>query len=413
MKMRDNFFKSIIVLITSFGLLMLSSCRDDESAQPINPGGSRVIEEDPLVTVFNSFRLEDRTEGGIDASISISGNRNGTVQILRDAEDYFLDFSGFSNIEESIDRDSSIIASRFAVFLATSGTELGAQNSFDARDQPIYIGTLETNGASRMELKPASNNGGEVILGGVTINTNGDIELSGSGFIIEQRSRGSRNEWYDWVILHPFEGENLRPITYPGIVADLDADHRLEQNFNLIYNTSDLLDQTDEESSDINPSNINNGMASLVSYKNQSFIRLSNFMNINEVIDRDHPNVIASQFAVFLAVSGFDLDDQNSFDEGDRPVYIGILEENGFQDIPLISDPENDSGLVTLGDNNIVINTNENIRLDVNGFIVQQKSTGGRELTYDWIILHPFEGGDLRPISYPGIVANLNAAGEL
>lgn len=410
MKINNNFLR-FTVLIISCGLLTLS-CGGDDSSEPINLV-SPPEEEVALEQVFNNFVLEDRTEGGVDASMSISMINNGSVQMLRDSLEgnYFLNFSGFMNIGAAIDRSPDIIASRFAVFLATSGAELATQNSFETGDQPVYIGNLETNESSRMALIPAENAGG--LIGGITVNTNANIALTGQGSVREQQSTGVRNAMYDWVILHPFEGENLRPITYPGIVANLDGAHQLEQNFVSILNAVTLQDRTEGGANPENSvSNINNGSASVISYDNQTFIRFSDFMNINEPIDRDNPNIIASRFAVFLAISGEELETQNSFDEGDQPVYIGNIEANGFQDMLFTPSSENVNGEVILGSNNITINSNENINLDANNFIIQQQSSGNRNLAYSWIILHPFEGEDLRPISYPGIVANLSAESE-
>ena len=44
--------------------------------------------------------------------------------------------------------------------------------------------------------------------------------------------------------------------------------------------------------------------------------------------------------------------------------------------------------------------------------IIPQDSTGTRVVAYDWVVLHPFQGGNLRPVGYPSIVADLDAENE-
>ena len=136
-----------------------------------------------------------------------------------------------------------------------------------------------------------------------------------------QRSTGSRNAWYDWVVLHPFQGDALRPITYPGIVADLDADNQLSQNFEMILNEFTLEDRTEGDGT-ANASGIDNGTASIVSYDGGTFIRLSDFNNIDDAIDRNYPNIVSPQYAVFLTTAGAGLGAQNAFGTGDEPCLL-------------------------------------------------------------------------------------------
>jgi len=419
-------------------LTLLASCSDDDDTVIPNDDDDIEIvdptEEDPtegdtpiegddtpaiadLEMVFNRFLLEDRTEGGDTASESISGIDNSYAQMLREEEDgrHYIGLTNFANVEEPIDRNfPNIEASRFAVFLTIAGAGLGTQNGFDAGDLPIYIGELETNGESVIRLIPAEGNGGTITIGGIDVNTRAteDITLTSTGDIMPQRSTGSRNSWYDWVVLHPFQGDALRPITYPGIVADLDADRQLSQNFEMIFNEFTLEDRTEGDGT-VSASGIDNGTASIVSYDGGTFIRLSDFNNIDDAIDRNYPNIVSPQYAVFLTTAGAGLGAQNAFDTGDLPVYIGTLSANGFQDIELTPSINNENGSVTLGANQITINTNPNIEVDADGFITEQTSTGSRAILYDWIVLHPFEGENLRPITYPGIVADLDGANEL
>ena len=398
----------------------------DTPETPETPETAEVpVDETPAIAdlemVFNRFLLEDRTEGGDTASESISGIDNGYAQMLRDEEDgmHYIGLTDFANVGEPIDRNfPNIEASRFAVFLTTAGAGLATQNGFDAGDLPIYIGELETNGENVIRLIPAEGNGGTITLGGVDVNTRAteDITLTSTGDIAPQRSTGSRNAWYDWVVLHPFQGDVLRPITYPGIVADLDADRQLSQNFEMTFNEFTLEDRTEGGTdSGISISGIDNGTASIVSYDDQTFIRLSDFNNIDQGIDRNPTGIISTEYAVFLTTAGAGLGTQNTYGPGDEPVYIGTLSSNGFLDMALTPATENAEGSVTFpgANGDITVNTNANIQVDANGFITEQLSTGDRGVFYDWIVLHPFQGDVLRPISYPGIVADLDGANEL
>lgn len=409
--------------------LLIASCSSDDDAVTTND--EIVTEEEVVVTppvdpivdengpeiadlnlVFNKYKLEDRTEG--DALLNASGIDNGYGQMLtNDASDeYYIGLTDFNNIDEPIDRNHpNIIASQFAVFLTTAGASLDAQSAFDEGDRPIYIGTLINNGENVIELIPAAENGGDIVIGGVTISTNTTFTTNSGGYIIPQRSTGSRNSWYDWVVLHPFEGDNLRPISYPGIVADLDADHQLEQNFEQTYNTFALEDRTDSDAV-ANPSGIDNSDALIVSYDGASYLRLSDFNNIDGIIDFMYPNITASQFAVFLTTGSAPLNTQNGYDAGDQPVYLGTVDANGFQDLALKPFSGNENGSVQLGANGISINTNSNIAVNADGDIIPQDSTGARAVAYDWIVLHPFQGENLRPVGYPSIVADLDAENE-
>ena len=397
--------------------LLISSCSSDDNTinnivddETPDPQEETITIAD-LNQVFNKYKLEDRTDS--DAIANPSGVNNGYATMLTNAnkDEYYVGLTDFNNIEQAIDLNNpSIIASQFAVFLTTSGSDLNTQNGFDEGDRPVYIGTLVTNGENVIKLIPATENGGSVIIGGQTIETNptSALTLNSDGFIVPQKSTGSRNTWYDWLVLHPFEGDNLRPISYAGIVADLDADHQLEQNFELTYNAFNLEDRTDGDGV-TNPSGIDNSYASIVSYDDANYLRLTDFNNIEASIDLNYPAIEASSFAIFLTTAGAALNTQNGYDVGDRPVYLGTLEVNGFQDIALKPYAGNETGAVSIGANETNINTNPNIQVNDSGDIIPQTSTGSRALAYDWIVLHPLEGDNLRPIGYPGVVADLNA----
>ena len=420
-------YASIFAAIT-----VLASCSSDDDSiteeTPIDIPNDDAevilpVEGNPAIAdlemVFNRFLLEDRTDS--DGAVNPSGINNGYAQMLRASEDgeHYIGFTDFNNVDEVIDfQHPTITASRFALFLTTVGAGLGVQNGFDEGDLPIYIGELEMNGESVVRLIPAEGNGGEINVGGVTINTRNtaDILLTATGDIAPQRSTGSRNSWYDWVVLHPFQGDNLRPVGYPSIVADLDADHQLPQNFEMTFNEFTLEDRTEGGTeSGVSISGIDNGTASIVSYDDQTFIRLSDFNNIDQGIDRNPRGIISTEYAVFLTTAGAGLGAQNDFDAGDLPVYIGTLSSNGFLDIALTPAAENADGSVTFtgANGDITVNTNANMQVDANGFITEQLLTGDSGVFYDWIVLHPFQGEVLRPITYPGIVADLDGANEL
>lgn len=407
-------FNTLFFLATT---LLIMSCSNDDNGIDTSPDNATTEPTEEVITitelngVFNKYALEDRTDS--DAASNPSGIDNGYARMLTndDKDAYYIGLTDFNNVEEAIDLNNpSIIASQFAVFLTTSGSDLSTQSGFDQGDRPIYIGTLVTNGENVIELIPSADNGGSVVIGGRTIETNltSSLTLNSDGFIVPQKSTGSRDTWYDWVVLHPFEGDDLRPIGYAGIVADFDADHQLEQNFELTYNVFNLEDRTDSDGT-TNPSGIDNSYASIVSYDDANYLRLTDFNNIEESIDLNYPAIVASRFAIFLTTAGAALNTQNAYDEGDRPVYLGTLEVNGFQDIALKPYAGNETGAVSIGANETNINTNPNIEVNDQGDIIPQTSTGSRAIAYDWIVLHPLEGDDLRPIGYPGVVADLNA----
>jgi len=408
--MIETRIKKTITLLGLTAAFLVACSSDDDSIASGDVGESSVS----LTQVFNKFELEDRTDG--EADVNPSGIDNGYVSMLRDGEDgkYYLNFTNFQNIGENIDFSfPDIRASRFAVFLTTAGASLSTQNNFDNGDLPIYIGTIDENGELKLRLTPEEVTGNSVTIGGKTISVRNtsDVMLTSEGDVKMQRSTGSRKAWYDWVVLHPFQGEELRPTIYPSIVADLDADNQLDQNVTLIYNKFALEDRTDGDA-EANPSGIKNDYASIVEYNDATYIRLNNFQNIEQSIDRNFPDIEASRFAVFLTTAGASLATQNNFDEGARPVYIGELTTNGFNDLELKPGTGNETGTVEIGANRTEIKTNPSILLE-NGFISQQTSTGGIGVLYDWIVLHPFQGDDLRPINYPGIVADLDGTNEL
>ena len=413
--------KSIMRLgISAFfsAALLLTSCSNDDDAIDTNSGTEEVTIAG-LNLVWNKYKLEDRTDK--DGAVNPSGVDNGYAKMLMndDATKFYLGLTNFDNIDKVIDvQHPNVTASKFAVFLTTAGAGLGAQNDFNEGDRPIYIGELTMNGENVIALKPHST-GGDLTIGGQSIKTRltSSVTLTKEGFVTKQKSLNS-DKWYDWVVLHPFEGENLRPITYPGIVADLDATNDLDQNIkiadlNKVWNKFKLEDRTDGKA-DENPTGIDNGYAKMLMNDDASrfYFGFTGFNNVGKAIDLMNPNIEASRFAVFLTTAGAGLGAQNGFDEGDRPIYIGTLTKNGEGVMSL--KPHATGGKLTIGGQEIYTRPTSGVTVTADGFVnVKTKSTGSKNTYYDWVVLHPYQGDNLRPISYPGIVADLDAAGDL
>ena len=147
------------------------------------------------------------------------------------------------------------------------------------------------------------------------------------------------------------------------------------------------------------------------SENNKFYLKLNDFQNIGQAIAL-MPNgatLTADSFAIFITTAGAGLTTQNAYDEGDQPVHIGTLTSNGAQEIPLLVTNKPDA--ITLGGQ--TINTNQNVATNAGGYMTPQTSTGSRAIAYDWIVLHPYVGGVLRPTTYPGIVADLDKANDL
>jgi hypothetical protein len=53
--------------------------------------------------------------------------------------------------------------------------------------------------------------------------------VNGDGYILPQKG-ATVGKWYDWVILHAYEGDTLIPAEYPGFVIDFDAESENTNN---------------------------------------------------------------------------------------------------------------------------------------------------------------------------------------
>ncbi len=319
--------------------------------------------------VWNSFSIEDRRNNTNPGDIGI-----GTARLVRDDFSYyFFEFSGF-NTSDAADTE-------YAVYSTVAGAALSTQQGFDASERPILLDTI-SKGTSTIHVALPS---------------------------APTRATGGSQRFYDWIVIYPLTGADTDA---PGIVADLDATN-LEPR-RQVWNSFLLEDRTTADNATYRSGN--NGSARIITNADQGrtryWLNLTDFQNIGQAIARGSGSIVADSFAIFMATAGAGLNTQNGFDEGDQPVYVGTLVSNGAQYIPMLvsaARPDN----VTLGANNIVVNTNSGVSLDDNNYMIPQRSTGSRGLWYDWVILHPYEDANLRPITYPGIVADLDRDNEL
>ena len=118
------------------------------------------------------------------------------------------------------------------MFLTVAGADLNTQGGFDESERPVFIGVLEDNGAQCVPLLEGDVADLDAVNGrGIEFNlNNGGVSLNEDGYITPQRATGGSNRWYDWVVLMPIDADGVRPISYAGFAADLDATNELAQN---------------------------------------------------------------------------------------------------------------------------------------------------------------------------------------
>ena len=326
--------------------------------------------------VWNNFNIEDRRSNTNPGDIGI-----GYARLIQDDNGYFFyEITGFN----TADADGT----EYYVYTTVAGAPLATQNGFANEDErPRMVMNLE--GTAPFTITKGS---GTIY---VPLTTSPGPAASGRMF--------------DWVVIYP---TGTSDFSGPGIVADLDAQALLPRK--QIWNRFQIEDRTALDL-DPNSATATNGYARLITNQDQGrsryWLNLTNFQNVNQPIVRGNGNITATSFAVFLTVAGANLNTQGGFDESERPVFVGILDANGAQYVPLT--PGNVSDLDAVNGRGITFNLNSNVQLNADGYIKPQRATGGNQRWYDWVVLMPIDATGVRPITYPGFAADLDADNQL
>ena len=270
-----------------------------------------------------------------------------------------------------------------------AGAPLATQNSFANEDERPYQ-VMNLDGSGPLTITKGSEN----------------------FFVPVRRAPGpaASGRMFDWIVMYP-AGTN--DFSQPGIVADLDAANLLPRQ--QIWNPFNIQDRTALDL-DPNSATATNGYARLITNNDQGrsryWLHLNDFQNVGEPIVRGNGNITATSFAVFLTVAGANLNIQGGYDVSERPVFVGILDQNGAQYLPLVAGDVND--LQAVNGRNINFNLNNaGISLNNDGYIVPQQANGGANRWYDWVVLMPIDANGVRPITYPGFAADLDRDNDL
>ena len=385
--------KVSVLVMLMMGSLLVTSCEGEDGVDGIDgingiDGTDGIDAEGVLVAVqgelpegfteniWNSFDIEDRRSNTNPGDIGV-----GNAQLVRDEnKHFFVELSSFN----TSDPDDT----EYYVFSTVAGAALDTQNDFEEDERPRMI--MDIDGTAPFTV------------------TKGDDQM----FIPLTTPPGpaSSGRMFDWVVLYP---AGTTDFSAPGIVADLDAGNLLPRL--QIWNEFEIEDRTAQDQ-DATSVTATNGYARLITNEDQGrsrfWINLTDFQGVDQPIERGNGNITATSFAVFLTVAGADLNTQGGFDESERPVFIGILEENGAQYVPLL---EGDvANLDAVNGRGIEFNLNNGgVNLNEDGYITPQRATGGSNRWYDWVVLMPIDADGVRPTSYAGFAADLDATNEL
>ena len=347
--------------------------QDGQDANAIDQGNFPVGFSE---NIWNSFDIEDRRTNTNPGDIGI-----GEAQLIRDEnKDFFVELSSFTTVDP--------VGTEYYVFSTVAGAPVATQNTFAEDERPRMIMNLDGTAPFTV--------------------TSGDSEM----FIPLTTAPGpaASGRMFDWVVLYP---AGTTDFSGPGIVADLDADNLLPRL--QIWNEFEIEDRTAQDQ-DLNSVTATNGYARLITNEDQGrsrfWINLTDFQNVGEPIVRANGGITATSFAVFLTVAGADLATQGAFDQSERPVFVGILDTNGAQYIPLLEGDVADLEAVNGRGLNLNLN-NGGVNLNADGYITPQRATGGSNRWYDWVVLMPIDATGVRPIGYPGFAADLDSTNDL
>lgn len=345
---------------------------DGEDARPPQTTAPFGFVED----IWNNFDVEDRRVNRNPGNIGI-----GDATLVRDENNYFFyEFSSFNTSDPD--------GTQYYVYSTVAGASLDTQNGFAEDERPRMVMNLE--GTAPFTI------------------TKGE----GTTFVPLTTPPGpaASGRMFDWIVIYP---ANTTDFSIPGIVADLDASDLLPRK--QIWNAFEIEDRTALDL-DPNSATTTNGYARLITNQDQGrtrfWVNLTDFQNVDQPIVRANGGITATSFAVFLTVAGANLQTQGGFDVSERPVFVGILDENGAQYVPLT--PGEQADLDAVNGRGISFNLNtDGLQLNSDGYIIPQRATGGNNRWYDWVVLMPIDASGVRPISYPGFAADLDADDQL
>ncbi|MFD2566241.1 hypothetical protein [Pseudotenacibaculum haliotis] len=381
--------KTGIFLMFIVGALLMVSCDGEDGLDGLNGAdgidgvdgiGLPPQEDTPVgvpTQVWNSFDIEDRRTNTNPGDIGI-----GSVRLVQDDNGYY--FYEFSNFNTS-DPDGT----EYYVYTTVAGAPLDTQNGFANADERPVLATRLDGGGAFMITKGAER-------AYVPLTTPPGPAASGRMF--------------DWIVLYP---AGTTDFSSPGIVADLDAQSLLPRK--QIWNGFEIQDRT---ATDLDPNSVTatNGYVRLITNNDQGrtryWLHFNDFQNVGQPIVRGGGSITATSFAVFLTVAGANLNAQGGFDATERPVFVGILDTNGAQYLPLTAGDLAD--LDAVNGRNITFNLNNSgINLNSDGYILPQRASGGNNRWYDWVVLMPIDASGVRPISYAGFAADLDRDNDL
>ena len=378
-----------IFMVLFLGALLTISCEGEDGINGLNGAdgvdgvdgaGIAAQTETPagLATqVWNTFDIEDRRSNTNPGDIGV-----GSVRLVQDDNGYyFYDFSNFYT--------SDAMGTEYYVFTTVAGAALDTQNGFANEDErPKQVMTLDGSGP-------------------LTI-TKG----TGNFYVplTEAPGPAASGRMFDWIVMYPV---GTTDFSGPGIVADLDAPNGLPRQ--QLWNMFAIEDRTALDL-DPNSATTDNGYLRLITNNDQGrtryWLHFNDFQNVNQPIVRANGGITATSFAVFLTVAGANLNTQGGFDASERPVFVGILDQNGAQYLPLTEGDVAD--LNAVNGRNITFNLNNGgVNLNQDGYILPQRASGGNQRWYDWVVLMPIDAMGVRPTSYPGFAADLDRDGDL
>ena len=384
----------VLPMLLVLGLFIISCDGEDGDIGPIGPAGINGIDGQDgvdgqdgadarppqgllpvglFVNVWNSFDIEDRRVNRNPGDIGV-----GTAQLIKDENDHFFYMLSSFTTSDSANTE-------YEVYTTVAGAALGTQNGFTTSERPRQVMTLDGSAP-------------------LTITQSEDriyIPVTTPPGPAEDTRR-----MFDWLLLYPVGGD----IDQPGIVADLDAQDLLPRR--QIWNSFEIEDRTADAPA---PAVTGNGFARIVTNEDQGrtrfWINLSGFEGINAPINRGGGSIVAERFAVFLTVAGAPLGNQINF-AGEEPVFVGFVEANGAQYIPMTLGTVAD--LDAANGRNIAFNLNNaNVALNADGYILPQRASGGQNRWYDWVVLMPIDAQGIRPITYGGFASDLDRDNEL
>jgi hypothetical protein len=381
--------KITVLFVLVLGTFLATSCDGEDGINGINGidgvDGADGVGVPPQTStpvgvrtpIWNAFDIEDRRVNTNPGDIGV-----GSVQLIQDDNGYyFYEFSDFYT--------SDPMGTEYYVYSTVAGAPLSTQNVFPNQDERPWQ-VMELDGSGPLTITKGT----------------------GNFYVPLTVAPGpaASGRMFDWIVMYPV---GTTDFSSPGIVADLDAQDLLPRQ--QIWNEFNIEDRT---ALDLDPASATatNGYVRLITNNDQGrtryWLHFNDFQNVDQPIVRGNGGITATSFAVFLTVAGANLNTQGGFDTTERPVFVGILDQNGAQYLPLA--PGDMADLNAVNGRNITFNLNNGgVNLNNDGYILPQKASGGNARWYDWVVLMPIDANGVRPITYPGFAADLDRDNDL